>query len=487
MIPRETCDLAIVGGGPAGLSAALVASEFGLDVRLLDEQMRLGGQIYRQPPAGFRVDAWLAGRVYRRGRALLERAERLATLGHVAEATVWGLFPPEPTAGDAGHRLLFDQAGLAGALQARQVLLATGCYEMPVPFPGWQRPGVMSAGGIQTLLKSQRVAAGARVVLAGSHPLLLVAADQLLEAGVRVAAVVFSQSARAVARLLASPAPLAGVFPQLLHAAQCLRRVRRARVPLMAGRVVAEALGSDAVEAVRVCRSDFRGDAQHIACDTLGLCYGFLASSELARQAGARSAWESGSGWVVTSDELMRTSVAHLSVAGELAGVAGAEAAALSGEIAALGIAVDAGRLTAAEASARAAPLRRRLRTLRRFAAVLADLADPPPRLLARLATPDTLLCRCEDVTVAALAQALRTESTVESASSAKLLTRVGMGMCQGRMCELAVRRLIGEYRGRAIEEIRGYEPRPPVKPIRLAALAGRAINASSGPDGLVA
>ena len=487
MTPGETCDLAIVGGGPAGLAAALVASEFGLDVRLLDEQPRLGGQIYRQPPVGFRVDAWLAGRVYRSGRALLERVERLATLRPVAEATVWGLFPPEPAAGDAGHRLLFEQAGRAGELHARQVLLATGCYEMPVPFPGWQRPGVMSAGGIQTLLKSQRIAAGARVVLAGSHPLLLVAADQLLEAGVHVAAVVFSQSARAVVRLLAAPAPLVGAFPQLLHAAHCLRRIRRARVPLMTGRVVAEALGSDAVEAVRVCRSDFRGDSQRIACDTLGLCYGFLASSELARQAGARSAWESGSGWVVTSDEFMRTSVPHLSVAGELAGVAGAQAAALSGEIAALGIAADAGRIAAGDASARAAAPRRRLRRLRRFAAVLAQLADPPPRLLAGLATPDTLLCRCEDVTVGALLDALRTESTVESASSAKLLTRVGMGLCQGRMCELAVRRLIGAYRGRPLEAIRGYEPRPPVKPIRLAALAERAPDLSPGPGGRVA
>lgn len=488
MTPADACDLAIVGGGPAGLSAAIAASEHGLDVCLIDEQPRFGGQIYRQPPIGFQVDSWLAGRVYQRGKALLERAERLTGLRHLAPATVWGLFPPEPAApGDRCHHVLYERAGDLGRMKARYVLLATGCYEMPVPFPGWHLPGVMSAGGLQTLLKSQRVAAGGNVVLAGSHPLLFVAADQLLEAGVRVAAVVLSQSMRAMARTLASPASLLGAFPQLLHAAHCLRNIRRARVPLMLNHVVAEALGSDAVESVRVCGSDLEGKSQVIACDTVGICYGFLASSELARQAGARSVWEPGSGWVLVVDGLMRTSVSNLSAAGELIGVAGAEAAALSGEIAALGIARDAGRLDAGESSARGRALHRRLRTLRRFAAVLAELSAPPSQLLKRLATPETLICRCEEVTVAAVRDALRAESTVDSASAAKLLTRVGMGLCQGRMCELAVRRLIGEYRGRALVEIGGYVPRPPVKPIPLGALAAQANGTSLDPSGRVA
>lgn len=486
MMPADECDVAIVGGGPAGLSAAVTASEYGLEVCLIDEQPRLGGQIYRQPPTGFRVDSWLTGKAYRSGRALLERAERLAGLRHLAPATAWGLFPTEPAvAGRPGHDVLFERAGALGRMRARYVLLGTGCYEMPVPFPGWHLPGVMSAGGIQTLLKSQRIAAGGNVVLAGSHPLLLIAADQLLEAGVRVAAVVFSQSLRSLTGLLGSPAPLLGAFSQLLQAGHCLRRIHRARVPVLFGQTVTEALGCAVVEAVRVCRSDLGGESQVIDCDAVGMCFGFLASSELARQAGARAHWEPGSGWVVATDEFLRTSVANLSVAGELIGVAGAEAAALSGAIATLGIAKDAGRLAEREASARSGALRRRLGRLRRFAATLADLASPPADLLNRLATPTTLICRCEDVTVGALGDALRADSAVESASAAKLLTRVGMGMCQGRMCELAVRRLISQCRGLALEQIGGYVPRPPVKPIRLAALAADAKGSSLDPNGV--
>lgn len=475
MIANDRCDIAIVGAGPGGLAAALIATESGLDVRLLDEQPRLGGQIYRQPPNGFRVDSWLAGRVYRRGRALLRRAESLRGLRHVPEATVWGLFSAEPAGGDSGHRVCFERAGELSALDARYALLASGCYEMPVPFPGWHLPGVMSVGAIQTLLKSQRVAAGRNVVLAGSHPLLLIAADQLLEAGVQVSAVILSQSPGAIIRTLASPAPLLGVFPQLVHAAHCVRRIRRAAVPLLFGHVVMEALGSDTVEAVRVCPSEHQGESRIIACDAVGLCYGFLASTELARQAGARCSWETGSGWVVTADEFMRSSVPHISVAGELIGVAGAEAAALSGEIAALGILSDAGCLATEVASARCRPLRRRLERLRRFAARLAELAAPSPELLRRLAPPETLLCRCEEVTVGTLGDALRADPALESASMAKLLTRVGMGMCQGRMCEHAVRLQIGDFTGRALEEIPGFVPRPPVKPIPIAALAAQA------------
>jgi thioredoxin reductase len=475
-MPSDSCEVAIIGGGPSGLAAAITLSDYGLDSCLIDEQPRLGGQIYRQPPVGFAVESWLAGRVYGRGRALLERAERLAGLRHVAPATVWGLFAPEPACDSrGGHHVLYEQGGRLGRVSARHVLLATGCYEMPVPFPGWHLPGVMSAGGMQTLLKSQRIAAGRNVVLAGSHPLLLVAAEQLLQAGVRIAAVVLSQPMAAAARALRSPVALLGALGQLVHAGHCLGRLRRARVPLLFGRVITEALGDDAVGAVRVCRSDSHGEAREIACDAVGLCYGFLASSELARQAGARCAWESGSGWVVAADPFMRSSVPGVSVAGELIGIGGAEAAALSGEIAALGIAVDAGRLEAGAASARGGAPRQRLARIRRFAALLAEMSSPPPQLLSRLATPATLVCRCEDVTIGALTDVLRAQPAVRSASVAKLLTRVGMGRCQGRMCELAVRRAISDCCGNPLREVEGYVPRPPVKPVSLAALAAAA------------
>ncbi|MGH8210938.1 MAG: NAD(P)-binding protein, partial [Steroidobacteraceae bacterium] len=202
----QSFDVAIIGGGPAGAAAAIATRSCQLDVCLIDEQPRLGGQIYRQPPAGFRVDSWLTGKAYARGKLLLARAEQLSGLRHIPSATTWGIFPAKPEGpASGGHHVLFQNDAGLGRISARHVLLSTGCYEMPVPFRGWHLPGVMSAGGIQTLMKSQRVAAAANIVLAGSHPLLLIVAEQLLEAGVRIAAVAFMQPFSTVWRLLRYP------------------------------------------------------------------------------------------------------------------------------------------------------------------------------------------------------------------------------------------------------------------------------------------
>ncbi|MGH8324968.1 MAG: (2Fe-2S)-binding protein, partial [Steroidobacteraceae bacterium] len=143
-----------------------------------------------------------------------------------------------------------------------------------------------------------------------------------------------------------------------------------------------------------------------------------------------------------------------------------------SGEIAGIGIALDAGRLSNSAAEEQTRRQRNRLAKVRRFAGVLAQLAKPAPSTLAELAHRSAVLCRCEDVTVAALMDAIAAHPEVASASTAKLLTRVGMGLCQGRMCEISVRRLIAQLRGRAVSEIPGYVVRAPVKPVPVALLA---------------
>jgi D-hydroxyproline dehydrogenase subunit alpha len=466
-------DLAIIGGGPAGMAAAAVARAEGLAVCLLDEQPRFGGQLYRQPPREFRVASWLPGAIYRKGKALIARVEGLAGLDHIAPATVWACFK---VCGDGkrviGHDLLFHDDETIGRVRARRVLIACGCYEAPVPFPGWQLSGVMSAGAIQTLLKSQRVAAGRSIVLAGTHPLLFVVAEQLLSAGIPPAALVVAQRAAAAWRLARAPRTALTGARQLGATLGTLIRLRRARVPVLFGHGVVEALGKDQLESVRVRELGGAGNGLLIPCDALGVCYGFLPSSELARQAGAKHVWAREGGWVIECDDYMRSSVPGLSVAGEITGVAGGEAAALSGEIAALGVARDSGRMSVEAAERRRLPLQRRWRRLRRFAAVLAELSTPSPEFIAATSERSALLCRCEDVTVGQLEDAVRADPGVASASTAKLLTRVGMGYCQGRMCEINVRRVVARERKINLSEVAGFVVRPPVKPVPLAALA---------------
>jgi thioredoxin reductase len=477
-------DFAIIGGGPAGMAAAVVADRYGMKSCLIDEQPRLGGQIYRQPPRDFSVSSWLPGTNYAKGKALIEKAQALSGIEHIAPATVWGCFRANGAAGGL-HDVVFHDDQTAGRVSARHILIATGCYEAPVAFPGWQLPGVMSAGAIQTLLKSQRVAAGRNIVLAGSHPLLLVVAQQLLAAKVEIAAVVFTQPLSAVWRLVRSLRTAASGTRQLLNTAVTLLALHRAGVPVFYGHAVIEALGARELEAVRI-RCLASGTLRQILCDALGVCYGFLPSSELARQCGAAHRWASEGGWVTQTDELLRTSIPGILVAGELTGVAGAEAAAVSGEIAAIGAAVDQSRVALNDVESHVRILQRRLGRLRRFAALLGTLSTPDADLLDTLAKPATLICRCEDISREQIEAALRTDSGVLSASTVKLLTRAGMGFCQGRMCEVNVRRIIAKERHIPLAQVPGYVVRPPVKPIPIALLASLPDALSIEPNALM-
>ena len=176
----SSVDLAIVGAGPAGLSAALAAASCGLRPVVIDENPAPGGQIYRQLPGDFRVDKPGAlGHTYQKGQRLLEKA-RQADIDMRLGTTVWGLFDP--------LTLGLDRGGSAASVQCEALILATGGYDRAVPFPGWTLPGVMTLGGAQTLVKSQRMLPGSRIVLSGSGPFLLPVASQLIRGGAKIVA-----------------------------------------------------------------------------------------------------------------------------------------------------------------------------------------------------------------------------------------------------------------------------------------------------------
>jgi thioredoxin reductase len=484
----DRADVAVVGAGPAGLAAALVLAEHGVDVLLVDEQAQAGGQIYRQPPETFAAAALPPGRAYAQGRDLLAAADA-AGLRRLQRTLVWGLFEPDeaeaaglngsgpaPTwvlalAGDDG----------VGRVAVRHVLVAAGAYDLPVAFPGWTLPGVMSAGGVQAFVKSQKLLPGRRFVLAGAHPLLLLVADQLLAAGAEIGAVALAQPRPAVRDALAALGRLRGRVAGIGALGAPFLHLRRAGVPMLFSHVVAAAEGSDAVEAARLrpvddaWRATGAADA-HFECDTLALGYGFVPSTELARQAGCAHAWRSAAGgWVIEHDVWQRASRAGISVAGEVTGVAGAEQAAEEGRLAALGILHDLGTLDGAEAAHIAAPVRRRLRSLRRFSTLVQERFEPRRDALAALVDGDTVVCRCEEVTGAQLRSALATHPHLGDADAVKQFTRVGMGACQGRFCQLTVAALTAEATGRRFGELGPFTARPPVKPVRLGRLADAA------------
>jgi thioredoxin reductase len=477
----EETEVAVVGAGPAGLAAAALLSTHGVAVTLIDERPRPGGQIYRQPPGSEDGSGLPGGRHAAAGRALLAAGAAAPGVRWVGDTLVWALVPPED-AGLPPARPAHWVLALGGAnprrLAARHVLVATGAYDLPVAFPDWTLPGVMTAGGVQGFLKGDRLLPGRRFVLAGGHPLLLVVADQLLAAGGEVAAVAVAQPRPAPRNALAVAARLRGRVAPLRDLAGALRRVRRARVPVVFGHLVARAEGQGRLERVRLTPVDAawepRGGGElRYDADTLALGYGFVPATELARQAGCAHSWRpAAGGFVVDHDAWMRTTEDGISVAGEPTGIAGAAQAVEEGRLAAIGILRSLGRLGGAEAERAARPVRRRLERERRLSALVQAWFAPRLEALARLPDQATVVCRCEEVSAGELASALARHPHIGTADALKLLTRVGMGPCQGRFCLPTVTALLAAATGRDPAALGAFYARPPTKPVTVAQLA---------------
>ena len=452
-------DVAIIGGGPAGQAAARETLDAGLSTVILDEQWRPGGQILRQPRATFGVTGWMAGRLYRSLRRLLTQVEGDARLDWRGGTSVVGIEPM----GD--HMRLTLSGAHRGTLPARRVMIAAGCYDMPVAMPGWTLPGVMSAGAVQTMLKSQQVVAGQPITLLGTHPLLLVLATQLLDAGANVAAILMPQTLRQMARAalphlmgaMQSPGPL-------IAAGTAMARLRMAGVQIVTG---AQPLGFIGEGSLRAVEYISQGQVRSIPAQVAAVAYGFLPQSDLPRQIGAAVRWaRPAGGWETLCDDGMRSSILGLYVAGETTGVTGADAAMAEGAIAGLTMAMDAGALPATQAMPRIAKARARRNRMQPFIDLLRAVADPTP--FWPQATPETLLCRCEDISIAQVTTTVDRLSPMADASAIKHRCRIGMGLCQGRSCEHALVRHIATARGCDPDAVGRFRPRFPARPIPM-------------------
>ncbi|WJT00557.1 FAD-dependent oxidoreductase [Novosphingobium humi] len=453
-------DIAIIGGGPAGQAAAQQTLGAGLSTTMIDEQARPGGQILRQPPATFAVRDWMGGRLYRPLRRLLARTEADERLDWRGGTSVVGIERMED------HFRLTLSGTHRGGLLARRVLIAAGCYDMPVAMPGWTLPGVMSAGAVQTMLKSQQAVAGQPIVLLGSHPLLLVLATQILDAGAEVAAVLMPQT---YGRMMRAALPyLAGAMftpSPLIATGAAMARLRRAGVPLMMGARPIGFTGDGRLAAVDYA---WRGRTHRIAAQVAAVSYGFLPQSDLPRQIGAAVRWaRPAGGWETLCNEAMRSSVPGLYVAGETTGVAGADAAMAEGEIAGIAMALDASAQPASDMT-RAQARRARMQPFIDLLRAVADPGDVWPS-----ATPDTLLCRCEDISVAQVDATIARLSPMADASAIKHRCRIGMGLCQGRSCEHALVRRIADARGCDPDAVAPFRPRFPARPLPIDEIIG--------------
>ncbi|WP_327726741.1 NAD(P)/FAD-dependent oxidoreductase [Streptomyces sp. NBC_00487] len=470
--------LAVVGAGPAGLAAALAAAGQGVRVTVVDAAQAPGGQFYRQPAAGLgarRPQALHHGwRTWRRLRDGLERQVAAGRVTHLADHHVWCVERhPEGPGRFTVHALLGPGQEQPAEVHADAVLLATGGYEKVLPFPGWTLPGVVTAGGAQAMLKGGLVVSGRTAVVAGTGPLLLPVATGLAAAGVTVAALVESADPRALVRRTGA---LAGRADKLAEGAGYAVGLLRRRVRTLVRHTVVEARGGDRLAAVTVAALDTEGRVRpgterRIPCDTLAVGHGMLPHTDLAETLGCRVESARSRVW---ADGEQRTDVPGVWAAGETTGIGGAALSLAEGHIAGRSAAARLrGRVPDPAEWAAAAKSRGRLRE---FFDVLDDVYVPPAHWTEQV-TDDTVVCRCEEVTAGAVREAVG-ELGAGDVRTVKLLTRAGMGWCQGRMCGPAVAGLAG------CDEAVARRPFARPVPLGVLARAGETASPEGSPPG---
>ena len=463
---KQHYSLVIIGAGPAGLSAAVVAAEHGLDVALLDEQGTPGGQIYRAMESIPEERAEQLGTEYLHGRKLVS-AFRESSVDYFPGTQVWSLNHKREIGllrGDLADNLV-DKA--AAMITADQVLLAGGAMERPLPFPGWTLPGVMNAGAGQILFKAHGIVPADGVVLAGSGPLLILLAWQYLHAGVKIKAILdltpMHNHLRALPYL--PRALLAGHY--LLKGLAYKKDLKQEGISTLHNVSDLRAIGKQQLESISF---QHRGKQHIIETDLLLTHFGITPHIHLSQAAGCKHDWnKSQQCWSPQLDEWGNSSIDGILIAGDGAGIGGARTAEHAGRLSALQAVFALGRIQQHERDRLARDDRKWMREEQHIRPFLEAFFHIPGKLLS---VPDdnTVVCRCEEVTAGEIRQAVADGHG--DSNQVKFLTRCGMGPCQGRQCAEAVAHIVATASGENMPEGGLYRGRPPVTPLTLGQLA---------------
>lgn len=482
--------IVIVGAGPAGVRAAQTLVDAGLRPIVIDENARWGGQIYRQPPqsSGFqRSPRALYGFEAHKAIALhATMANLLPCIDYRALTLAWACDTHASTGEacaptDGGQQPLVGRlATLCGAREQSipftHLIIASGATDRVLPLPGWTLPGVYTLGAAQTALKSQGCAIGRRIVFAGTGPLLYLVAYQYAKAGAQVLAVLDTADTAAQAAALPKLAARPSMLAKGLYYVGWLRAhgVRIERGVALQGVLGDSHVTGIAWQAGANSPASANNSAETLECDAVGFGYGLRPETQLADIAGCRFRYDTlNRCWLPERDEAGRTSIGGIYVAGDGAGIAGADAAECAGHLAALAVLDD--MAFAPPSLQRKSPLveaaAAHRRSLQRIAIFRAGLEAAFPAPFERAGTwPDTMtVCRCEEIDAGTIRQCLRTGAAREI-NRLKALTRVGMGRCQGRMCGEAAQALLADETGLPFDALGRLRAQAPIKPIPLAA-----------------
>jgi thioredoxin reductase/bacterioferritin-associated ferredoxin len=450
-----TYDVAVVGAGPAGMSAAIELARHGVSVLVIDDKASPGGQIYHGIASSPLRPDTILGRDYWSGLDLVRRFEA-AAIDCLPLASVWQI--------EGGRTLFVNSAGASRRIEARHIILATGALERPVPIDGWTLPGVMGVGAAQLLLKSSGVLPQGRTVLLGAGPLLWLFASQMIAAGRAPSHVVSLGAREADVPAAAALEFLASGYAR--KGAALIWTVRRHAKWSSVRRAKIERQG----DAFVIRTTDGGGHESEIAADTVLVHQGIVPNLNLTRASGCAVTWdETQACWKPVTGDFGASTIDGIAVAGDGAGISGARGAEHLGHLAALGAVAALGRIDASTRERLSAQPRAQLERERRGRRFLDLFYRPSARM--RAGDPDAIVCRCEEVTGQQVREVVR-QTHAQGPNQLKAFLRCGMGPCQGRYCSLTVNEIIAQERRVSPADIEPMRIRPPVKPVTLQELA---------------
>ncbi|ODN42424.1 NAD(P)/FAD-dependent oxidoreductase [Piscirickettsia litoralis] len=417
----------IIGAGPAGISAAICLAKKGIKTTIIDESPKVGGVIYRGP--------WRKTIQMPHLDDKLKAKMKKLKSGYIEYQDLINLRLNTRVLGPQSNQsLLINHNDTIQCIDYDFLLLATGCQERSIPFPGWQLPGVMLMGGIQLQLKSGLVRPGVKIALVGTGPLLALITCQLHKAGCQVIGVYeaspFYRLAKEVIALMNRP-------QLVLEGLSMMNYIKQHKIPFHYGWGIVEAHGKEALQKAIVAPYDKYWQpnlarSKAIMVDTLGVGYGFSSRSQLAQLLHLDMEYDEQSGLIPKVDQWQCSSSQHIYAAGDNAYVVGADAAMIEGTIAAESIAAKLGKNSISKDSHRIIQLRRRKKRIYRFRHAFDRISKQQHNLL-NLAKENTTICRCENVKKQAIEEALA--EGCQDIVSLKMKTRVTMGDCQGKVC----------------------------------------------------
>ena len=467
----------IVGSGIGGLSAAQTLAGHGLDILLIDENAHPGGQLLRKSQTASKKNfSFKPDMVKTLGFSLIQKAgesnsliDWIHQIHRIQLAQVLGIFKDK--------RILIhtegnENSGQVIEVQAEHLILATGARERYLPFKGWTLPGVMSLGAAQILMKSYGVLPAFHTVIAGSSPLMMVLASEILSNKGKVSAVLDENPFRKKLNFL----PLIQHhWPKLLEGAFYTAQMLCHRVPMINQTRVIGARGKEDLASVIVAGTTpdghiITGTETEYPARALTVGYGFTPNIELAVQAGCNIEYQSTlGGWVVTVDKNLESSINSIYAVGEITGIAGGKKSYVQGKLAAISLLKKLDKLNFKKMGSCFSAQVKQLHSLNHqqtaYAAFLNYLCRLPQAAYSQI-PDDTLICRCENINMGTIKKAI--EQGFTTSGGLKKATRCGMGRCQGRVCGTIISDVIMALTKKKPSDIGSSLSRAPVKNVAI-------------------